>query len=190
MSMWPTMKRAGRLHGDDLCACSLNARPLLHHRSRPQVFLHTRRGNVVNDAFYDDLNFTPLGYVPSFYGKLADKDGAAGDDDAKPSGDATVWAAAFHNAQLVSYVKNKGETEVNLSDPALKKAKKTPKWVIDCGLQFGLPICVVAVLFAVSYALVLLGPLRGISRKYIKDASGNAVPEDVYDSNLDVDEDL
>jgi hypothetical protein len=128
--------------------------------SRPplfQVFLHSVRGDRKLAAFYDDLNFTNMGYVPSFYqGKT----------------DATVWASGFHGGELVSYPRPAAGEEVNLGDPELKRAKKTPKWVIDCALQFGLPIGIVAILFAISYGLVLLGPLRGISQRYIKDGGG------------------
>lgn len=43
------------------------------------------------------------------------------------------------------------------------RVSKVPKWQRDCFLQFILPILVIALLFLVSYALVVLGPLKGIS---------------------------
>ena len=50
-----------------------------------------------------------------------------------------------------------------LTQVLASRVSKVPKWQRDCFLQFILPILVIALLFLVSYVLVVLGPLKGIS---------------------------
>jgi ribosomal protein S18 acetylase RimI-like enzyme len=118
------------------------------------VFLHAPRGNDVVDTLFDGMSFVRFGYVPGFYAAAGGK------------ADASLWAAPFHHGQLASYAPQVKGEELNLAGE-MKRAKRAPKWVTDCALQFGLPICIVALLFVISYVLVLLGPLRGISNKYM-----------------------
>jgi ribosomal protein S18 acetylase RimI-like enzyme len=118
------------------------------------VFVHVPRGDDIAETFFDTADFTRLGYVPKFW---------------EESGtDAVVWAKAFHDSELAAFVPQGGEELANLADRNLKRLRpRCPRWVMTIACQFGLPLGIVGLLFLISYALVLLGPLRGISSKYM-----------------------
>lgn len=86
--------------------------------------------------------------------------------DGKPH-DAHVWVLPMKGSHPVTYKGSgvKGEP-ADLTDPAhavpLRVWRLSPA-VRSLLLQFGLPIGGVILLYLVAYALVVLGPLRGIS---------------------------
>lgn len=135
-----------------------------------QSFLHCDASDEVSNGFYLDAGYDLLGELPDYYTfKVKGEDGGVVDIKAA----AHVWARPFNDGALCRYdatKDDKGHELVNLAAPELKRTKRLPKWMVDCGFQFILPLCIVATLFLVSYALVLLGPLKGISRKYMKGA--------------------
>lgn len=147
-------------------------RALLEDKTVQACFLHSRANDEALAHFYEENSFAKMGLVPAHY-TISEK-----------KVDAVVWARAFHDNELVAYQPPAKGQLPNLKDPKLQRARRTPKWVWDCFLQFGLPLLVVFLLFAISYALVLLGPLRGISSKYIKDGYGDDVShEDELDES-------
>ena len=114
-----------------------------------------------------------------------------------PAMDASVYAFAFIQGQLAEYqltTETSGENAwglPNLLDEKLARVKKTPKWLVDCGIQFGLPLCFIIVLFLVSYGLVLLGPLKGISgpppgMRYAEDDELGGGADGAYDEDGDL----
>jgi hypothetical protein len=128
--------------------------------------------------FYTENEFDRIGVLPQYYtidGKKVD---------------ASVWVRAFHRAQTVIYKPQVQGQPVDLSVRPLTKPWRLPGWLWTLFLQFGLPICCVALLFAVSYLLVLFGPLRGISNKYIKEDSPIYEDDEEYEVGAGGDEDL
>lgn len=140
------------------------------------------------NSFYEDAGYTLMGEIPEYYSlKVEGVDGKV--REAKEA--AHVWARPFHDGVLAVYQPTKageGKSIINLADPELKRVKKMPQWMVDCGFQFLLPLCIVAILFVISYVLVLLGPLKGISRKYMKDGSAADEDSDLDPLSNDVDE--
>ncbi len=135
-----------------------------------QAFVHVPSGERAAEGFFSFHNFVPMGRVPAFF---------PGD---KGKIEATLWATPFHSGELVSYERTPVEKAAgilpDLSKEDVKVAKpRCPRWLSTICLQFGLPIGIVGLLFIISYALVLLGPLRGISGKYIKGEDGVAVDQ-------------
>jgi ribosomal protein S18 acetylase RimI-like enzyme len=131
------------------------------------VFVHVPRGSESAENFYDTSDFSRLGYVPKFW--------------AASGTDAVVWAKAFHESELATFVVKEGQELADLSDRNLKRlTPRCPKWAMTLACQFGLPLGIVGVLFIISYALVLLGPLRGISSKYMERAGEGSVNVDEY----------
>lgn len=135
------------------------------------AFAHALAEDEGAVAFLDDAGFSKFGLVR---GHFHVKDADTGDDVAA---DAIVFARPFHDAELARYAKPAGAELVDLSAPGLAKVRRAPKWAVNCGLQFILPLAIVAALFGVSYVLVLLGPLRGISGRTgvgaVPDAAGD-----------------
>jgi hypothetical protein len=126
------------------------------------------------DEFLSYMDFTPLGYIPNFWPGAGGRDGGAAGAGAGGAA-AVVWAKAFHSGELARFPKPKGTKLADLTTPGLERVKpRCPRWASALACQFGLPIAIVALLFAISYALVLLGPLRGISSRYMKGADGPA----------------
>jgi len=122
-----------------------------------QSFLHTPESDTGACAFFEDTGFVSFGRVPNHYSQQI-----------KGSPAARVYARPFHDGELAQYQEQKGSAIVDLTSPHLARVKKTPKWVRDLFCQFLLPIGLVAALFGISYILVLAGPLRGISSKFMK----------------------
>ena len=138
--------------GSELVTSALSAVAL----NDPHVkiaFLHARAGDGEAAAFYEENDFVRLGVIPASY-----------NIDGTPTA-AALWvrALAYRDARLVVYEAPRGGGPIDLSSPTLKRYKPLPKWVRDLLLHFVLPSLVVALLFLICYALVLLGPLRGIS---------------------------
>lgn len=152
------------------------------------MFAHAPRGDFSAEEFFNARDFTMLGVVPRFWGSEdADGGGASGAAGSSSSGDAVVWARTFHDGTLVTFPLAKGESLANLSLPSLKPVQpRCPRWVTTIACQFGLPLGIVGILFAISYILVLLGPLRGISGKYMKDEASVAVEDYVDDGAGDL----
>jgi hypothetical protein len=118
----------------------------------PVVFAYAPRGDEVMESFFNECHkFTEFGFIKDF----------------KEKQDYSLWAQEFHDGSLACYHPVAGDVLPDLFDAELKRKRPVPKWVVDLGLQFGLPVLVVVVLFGISYFLVWLGPLKGISSKYM-----------------------
>ena len=130
------------------------------------AFAFAPRGDAASRDFFEDRhNFKEFGFVPDFRG----------------SGRAySLWAQPFHNGALAEYAKAAGDDLPNLAaGTALVRVRHTPKWLVELGLQFGLPVLIVILLFGVSYLLVWLGPLKGISTKYMNTPPGGGPGQDL-----------
>ena len=135
--------------------------------------MHTLADDAGSNALYEAMNFTQMGIVRDYY-KI----------DGKPR-DAFVWAQAYNpKHQLVQYLPPDADPEgvADLLNPrAVPKPKRRfPPWAVSCFLNFGLPILVVFVMFLISYALVLLGPLRGLGH-VATDSSATSNISDEHD---------
>jgi hypothetical protein len=123
---------------------------LLHHW---QCYCHTIRGNAAGNGLYESLRFSRLGVVLGHFpinGKIHD---------------GVVWAQALNGHELIEYGPADGDpVDLATADAVLQRriASRIPKWQRDCFLQFVLPFLVLTVLFSLSYALVLIGVLKGI----------------------------
>jgi ribosomal protein S18 acetylase RimI-like enzyme len=152
LAVGPTFRRLGV--GSQLLQEGLGAAAGATPRLRA-VFLMHRAADEAARAFYCGgcaLPFAEVGRWPGHY----ELPGGARED-------ASVVAMALHGAELAEFEGAAGGGAVNLLDPALKRKRRMPAWQRDLLLFYVLPFCAVALLFAVSYALVALGPLRGIS---------------------------
>lgn len=159
----------------------LDCRPLTRYLINPffplQCFLHTNASEQGVNDFYWENEFECLGVVPKYYTV-----------DGQPV-DAKVWVRAFHNAQVAVYKPQVKGQPVDLTQKPLTKPWRLPGWMWTLFLQFGLPLCCVGALFAISYLLVLLGPLKGISSRFIKDEGGD-FSADTTDFDGEYDEEL
>jgi len=122
------------------------------------------RGDPAAEDFYHTrFNFDEFGVVPNYRGSGADF---------------VVWTQAFHNGTLATYAGEGDELPVFAAGgEAPKRKRHTPRWLVELGLQFGLPILIVVLLFGISYFLVWLGPLKGISSKFLKTHGGEGGEE-------------
>ena len=114
------------------------------------AFLMCRADDDAAHAFYCGgcaLPFSLLGRWPRHYAPE----------------DASVLALALNGAELAEFEAPRGGGPVDLLDPSLKRRRRLPAWQRDLLLYYVAPFCAVALLFAVCYALVVLGPLQGIS---------------------------
>lgn len=138
--------------GSELITSALSAVALDDARVKV-AFLHARAGDGEAAAFYEENDFERLGVIPASY--VVDGAPAA----------AALWvrALAYRDARVVVYEAPRGGGPIDLASPTLRRHKPLPKWVRDLLFHFVLPSLVVALLFLICYALVLLGPLRGIS---------------------------
>jgi ribosomal protein S18 acetylase RimI-like enzyme len=127
------------------------------------AFLMCRAGDAAAHAFYCGgcaLPFAVLGRWPGYY----PLEGGA---------DASVLALPFKGAELAEF---EGVPPANLLDPAVKRKRRMPAWQRTLLLYYVLPFAALALLFALSYALVALGPLRGISGPHTGRGAPRASP--------------
>lgn len=117
------------------------------------VFLHTLADELAGNELYESMHYTLLGAVPGHYSI----DGVARD--------AHVWALALGGGALCEYAPAAPGGVPDLTRAALVHARRTPPWVRAVCLQLVLPVAAVVVMFVISYALVVSGPLRGVSRR-------------------------
>jgi hypothetical protein len=119
-----------------------------------QVMIYTPTNSELCDEFFESLHFEKYGRIPKRF--VASNGHTV---------DAAVWITSLHSLELTQYDNPNTESLLDLSNPNLPSMKKKhmPKWVRDLLLQFCLPIGVVALLFIISYLLVIFGPLQGIS---------------------------
>jgi hypothetical protein len=152
LAVGPTYRRMGvgsQLLHEGVTAADAGS-PSLH-----AVFLMCRAGDAGVRAFYAGgcaLPFAEVGVWPGHYSL----EGGARED-------ACVLALPLREAELTEFEPASSGGVVNLLDPALARKRRMPAWQRDLLLYYVLPFSVVALLFLVSYALVVLGPLRGIS---------------------------
>ena len=100
------------------------------------VFTFAPRGDEVSEDFLGARNnFTEFGFVRGFRGGR----------------DYSLWAQSFHRGELARYAPAEGDELPDLFSASLKRIKPVPRWLVDLGLQFGLPVLIVAVLFGISY---------------------------------------
>jgi hypothetical protein len=106
--------------------------------------------------FYAANHFTLLGLLPGHYPpsyRAPGSDGSAG-----------IMAMPLSaGAELVQYVPQTKGQPPNLADPALKPRRSMQPWLASLLAYYVLPVCAVVLLFLICYALVVLGPLKGIS---------------------------
>jgi hypothetical protein len=113
-------------------------------------FLHARADDEAASAFYEANSYSILGSLAGHY--------SAGKEDA------LLWVRPLRDASLPEYEgPRSARGVVDLDAKGLTRAKKMPWWLRDLLFHFVLPIGAVVVLFGICYALVVLGPLRGIS---------------------------
>lgn len=123
-------------------------------RSSLQIFCHTKADETAANALYRTAGFSCIGRVPQHY-----------TIDGKQH-DAHVWVLAMQGSFPVTYKRPAPGQLPDLSDAARLEAVRVfrlPPFARTLLMQFGLPILGVVLLYAVSYALVVLGPLKGIS---------------------------
>jgi hypothetical protein len=126
--------------------------------------------------FAQSVHFHRFGRLPAFLTCLAPATAPPG-TPAEAKRDGVLWVTALHSNELVEYVQppppaagdDDGEEvpdsallDLLAADLPSRRVKKMPKWARDCLLQFVLPFGIVFAVFAISYLLVLLGPLKGI----------------------------
>lgn len=133
---------------------ALRAAPGLAHRVK-LAFL-TCQGDATM-GFYQFNGFTLLGVLPDYYPEKYRL-------PSNTTGEANFMVFAIGGEDVVvEFEPQVPGQPPNLLDAHLQPRKKMPPWVRTLLLYYVLPIAAVALLFAVCYLLVLLGPLRGIS---------------------------
>ena len=141
-----------------------------------QIFCHCKADDAAANGLYRTTQFTLLGRIPKHYAI----------DGAKH--DAHVWVMALQGSHVIRYRPPEHGKPVNLARAdALVPVRvwRMAPWVRVLCLQFGLPIGLVVAMFLVSYALVVAGPLKGISGAVTPaggvDPHANVLDEGEYD---------
>jgi len=141
-----------------------------------QVLVWTPAGDNAASEFAQSVHFQRFGRLPTFLAPLVPA--PSGGEAARERRDGVLWVTALHSNELVEYTQppaaaaaadDDGEEvpdsallDLLAADLPSRRVKKMPKWARDCLLQFVLPFGIVFAVFAISYLLVLLGPLKGI----------------------------
>ena len=107
--------------------------------------------------FYQASSFRRLGVLPGHY-PPAYRASPASDGTA-----AVMLLALCPRAELAEYQPQAAGQPPNLLHERLAPRRRMQPWLQTLLLYYVLPTAAVALLFALCYALVLLGPLRGIS---------------------------
>ena len=157
LAVGPTHRRMGV--GSQLLTEALSAAAAAAAAPLCAAFLMCRAGDAAARAFYCGgcaLPFEALGVWPGHYELPGGRE------------DAAVLVLPLRGAELAEFERGAGAAagagvEVNLLDAKLKRRARMPAWQRDLLFHYVLPMGAVALLFAVSYLLVLLGPLKGIS---------------------------
>jgi ribosomal protein S18 acetylase RimI-like enzyme len=184
LAVWPRYRRLGV--GSELMFLATAAAAGQEPRVKA-AFLHARAKDAGAAAFHAANGFVALGRLPRYYTALSGKqpsssaDSSADSSGASPGGaeDAVLFVRPLRDAELMQFAvqapaagagSGSAPALPDLSDPALKPVWKAPKWAMDLCLHFVLPISAVGLLFLLCYALVLLGPLKGISGLHLEEA--------------------
>ena len=113
------------------------------------VFLHTLADDAAGNGLYEATHYSLLGKIPRHYSI-----------DGKPR-DAHVWALALGGRTLCEYAAAEPGGTPDLSGAPLVRVNRTPRWLAAVCLQLVLPVALIGVMLAVSYAVIVAGHTRG-----------------------------
>jgi hypothetical protein len=122
----------------------------------PRVRLAFLTCPAAQAPFYEASHFHCLGVLPGHYPEAYRAPGTDGTA-------AVMLLQLCPEAQLAEYEPQAPGAPPNLLHPQLAPRRRMAPWLQALLMYYVLPALAVALLFGVCYALVLLGPLRGIS---------------------------
>lgn len=106
-----------------------------------QIFSNVPLSDAVSYAFFESLNFQPLGYLPDYF-KSEDS-----------SDNSVLFALSVCEDPLARYAVKKGDEYPNLLAPNLNRAGLLPRWLSFFLCQYISPLAMAAFVFVLAFVI-------------------------------------